>query len=84
MDTARSLFHLSLLEASYIKVRRPNLCKQIEFVDTLKLFRFARLVQSELRATFLRSIGFANVTTASLPSETDIHESPDFAFSFPL
>ena len=26
MDTACSLFHLSLLEASYNKVRRPNLC----------------------------------------------------------
>ena len=35
LDTARSPFHLSLLEASYIKVRRPNLCKQREFVYTL-------------------------------------------------
>ena len=32
----------------------------------------------------LMSIGFVDVTTASLPSETDIYESPDFAFSFPL
>ena len=39
LDTARSPFHLSLLEASYIKVRRPNLCKQKEFVYTLKLFK---------------------------------------------
>ena len=39
LDTARSLFQLSLLEASYIKVRRPNLCKQKEFVYTLKLFK---------------------------------------------
>ena len=39
LDTARSLFHLSLLQASYIKVRRPNLCKQKEFVYTLKLFK---------------------------------------------
>ena len=39
LDTARSLFHLSLLEASYIKVRRPNLCKQKKFVYTLKLFK---------------------------------------------
>ena len=37
LDTGRSPFHLSLLEASYIKVRRPNLCKQKEFVYTLKL-----------------------------------------------
>ena len=47
-------------------------------------FRFARLVQSELSATFPRSIGFAVVTTASLRSETDIYESPDLASSFPL
>ena len=32
LDTACSLFHLSLLEASYIKVQRHNLCKQKEFV----------------------------------------------------
>ena len=38
-NTARSLFHLSLLKASLIKVRRPNLCKQKEFVYTLKLFK---------------------------------------------
>ena len=47
-------------------------------------FRFARLVQFELRVTFPRLIEFANVTTASLPSETDIHELSDFAFSFSL
>ena len=39
LDTTRCPFHLSLLEASYIKVRRPNLCKQKEFVYTLKLFK---------------------------------------------
>ena len=39
LDTARSPFHLSLLEATYIRVRRPNLCKQKEFVCTLKLFK---------------------------------------------
>ena len=39
LDTARSPFHRSLLEASYIKVRRPNLRKQKEFVYTLKLFK---------------------------------------------
>ena len=39
LDTARSPFHRSLLEASYIKVRRLNLCKQKEFVYTLKLFK---------------------------------------------
>ena len=41
LDTARSPFLLSLLEASYsyIKVRRPNLCKQKEFVYVLKLFK---------------------------------------------
>ena len=39
LDTARSDFHLSLLEASYIKTRRPNLCRQKEFVYTLNLFK---------------------------------------------
>ena len=39
LDTARTPFHLSLLETSYIKVRRPYLCKQKEFVYTLKLFK---------------------------------------------
>ena len=34
--------------------------------------------------TFPRLIGFANVTTASLRSETDIYELPDLAFSFSL
>ena len=39
LDTTRSPFYLSLVEASYIKVRRPNLCKQKEFVYTLKPFK---------------------------------------------
>ena len=36
---ARSSFHLNLLEAAYIKTRRPVLCRLKEFVYTLKLFR---------------------------------------------
>ena len=39
-------------------------------------------VNSELCVTFPRSIGFVDVTTASQPSETDIHESPDLASRF--
>ena len=39
LDTAPSRFHLPLLEASYIQVRRPNLCKQKEFGYTLNLFK---------------------------------------------
>ena len=39
LATARSSFHLNLLEAAYIKTRRPVLCKQKEFVYALKLFR---------------------------------------------
>ena len=39
LATARSSFHLNLLEATYIKTRRPVLCRQKEFVYTLKLFR---------------------------------------------
>ena len=34
LDTARSRFRRTMLEASYIRVRRPNLCKQKEFVYT--------------------------------------------------
>ena len=37
--TVRSSFHLNLLEAAYIKTRRPVLGRQKEFVYALKLFR---------------------------------------------
>ena len=39
LDSARSPFHLSLLEASYIRVWRSNLHKQKELAHTLKLFK---------------------------------------------
>ena len=39
LAAARSSFHLNFLEAAYIKTRRPVLCRQKEFVYTLKLFR---------------------------------------------
>ena len=39
LAAARSSFHLNLLEAVYIKTRRPVLCRQKEFGCTLKLFR---------------------------------------------
>ena len=39
LAAARSSFHLNLLEAVYIKSRRPVLCRQKKFVYTLKLFR---------------------------------------------
>ena len=39
LAAARSSFHLNLLEPTYIKTRRPALCRQKEFVYTLKLFR---------------------------------------------
>ena len=38
LATAHSSFHLNLLEAAYIKTQRPVLCRQREFVYTLKLF----------------------------------------------
>ena len=38
VTAARSSFHLNLLKAVYIKTRRPVLCRQKEFVYTLKLF----------------------------------------------
>ena len=34
---ARSLFHLSALEATFIKSLKPILCKQKEFVYSLRL-----------------------------------------------
>ena len=39
LAAARSSFHLNLLEAAYINTRRPVLCRQKEFVYTIKLFR---------------------------------------------
>ena len=39
LATARNSFHLSLLEAAFIKTKRPILCRQKEFVYTLKLFK---------------------------------------------
>ena len=38
LATAPSSFHLNLLEATYIKTRRLMLCRQKEFVYTLRLF----------------------------------------------
>ena len=39
LAVARNSFHLCLLEATFIKTRHPVLCKQKEFVYTLKLFK---------------------------------------------
>jgi hypothetical protein len=39
LDTARSSFHLSTLEASYISSQDPSLCRQKQFVYTLKVFK---------------------------------------------
>ena len=39
LATARSSFQLNLLQAAYINTRCPVLCRQKEFVYTLKLFR---------------------------------------------
>ena len=36
---ARFMFHLSVLEATYIKMRKPILCRQKEFVYSLQIFR---------------------------------------------
>ena len=35
---ARSMFHLSVMEATYIKIRKPILCRQKEFVYLLQIF----------------------------------------------
>ena len=39
LAVARNSFHLYLLEATIIKTKHPVLCKQKEFVYTLKLFK---------------------------------------------
>ena len=39
LTTARSQFHLSLLEAVYISRKKPDLCRQKQFVFTQQLFR---------------------------------------------
>ena len=39
LAVARNSFHLCLLEATFIKTKHPVLCKQKEFVYTLKLFQ---------------------------------------------
>ena len=39
VDTARSSFHLSTLEASYISSQDPSLCRQKQFVYTLQVFK---------------------------------------------
>ena len=39
LAVARNLFHLCLLKATFIKTKYPVLCKQKEFVYTLKLFK---------------------------------------------
>ena len=39
LATARSSFHLNLLEAAYIKTQRPVSCRQKELVYALKLFQ---------------------------------------------
>ena len=35
---ARSMFYLSVLEATYIKIKKPILCRQKEFVYSLQIF----------------------------------------------
>ena len=39
---ARSMFHLSVLEATYIKIREPIRCRQKEFVYSLQIFHKQR------------------------------------------
>ena len=39
LTTARSQFHLSLLEAVYISRKKTDLCRQKQFVFTLQVFR---------------------------------------------
>ena len=40
---ARSMFHLSVLEATYIKISKPILCRQKELVYSLQIFYLAAM-----------------------------------------
>ena len=39
LSFGHSSFYLSALEAVYMKSRKPNLCRQKEFIYNLKIFR---------------------------------------------
>ena len=57
LDTARNGFHLSVLEASYIRERRPILCKQKEFVYTLSVqIEFGPFATCPMRSRTLLSL----------------------------
>ena len=44
LGRGRTSFHLSTLEATYIKTSKPNLCKQKEFVYGLKITHYFPLL----------------------------------------
>ena len=48
---ARSLFHLGVLESGYIKTQNPVLCRQKEFVFSLKFFNETTMVNRFYLAT---------------------------------
>ena len=71
--TARSSFPLNLLEVAYIKTQHPVLCRQKEFVCTLKLFQQSwRSYLASCCAFFsillLRNLSLARFTVLALIS----------------
>ena len=52
LTTARSQFHLSLLEAVYISRKKTDLCRQKQFVFTVQLFRYDQSLLSLDRLRF--------------------------------
>ena len=59
LATARSSFHLNILEAAYIKIQRPVLYRQKELVYTLKLFRSRRSYLASCASSIEKSLSLA-------------------------
>ena len=91
LDTVRSLFHLSLLEASYIKVQRLNPCKLKESLSILLNCSSRIKVRTTCPIRTVRDFPTFNKIcqcnyhfACLLPSETAIYELPDPAITFSL
>ena len=86
---ARSMFYPSVLEATYIKIRKPILCRQKEFVYSLQIFHLQRCSLSAM-ATLHRYLAHARLLKFSQSAFISIHYVTTFSninattFSFTL
>ena len=70
LAAARSSFHLNLLNAAYIKTRRPVLCEQKEFClrsQTLSIIAAFGLLLCFLQLSLLRNLSLARFAKTALP-----------------